>query len=49
MQHEAAIKVAMPDKANAIDYKLSLSLGQLSAFVLTLLLVEEFARFKKIK
>jgi hypothetical protein len=24
MQHEAAIKVAMPDKANAIDYKLSL-------------------------
>jgi hypothetical protein len=36
MQHEAAIKVAMPDKANAIDYKLSLSLGQLSAFVLTL-------------
>ena len=48
MHHVAATRVAMPDKANAIDYKFSL-VGAIVSLRADTALVEEFARFKMIK
>jgi hypothetical protein len=48
MQHEAAIRVAMPDKVSATDYKFSLVRAVVSLRADTAL-VKEFARFIKIR